>query len=104
LAGWMRSNSKDWPMSPKLDEERAQFVLTKIDQILAWEKQTEHERESRFVELGRYLCEVRAGQYWRLERLNSFDEFLSKRFPESRRKAYYIDESMSSCRGKRGKI
>jgi hypothetical protein len=77
-------------MPPKLDEKRAQFVLTKIDQILAWEKQTEHERESRFVELGRYLCEVRAGQYWRMERLNSFDDFLSKRFPESRRKAYYL--------------
>jgi hypothetical protein len=40
--------------------------------------------------LGRYLCEVRAGQYWRLEKLKSFDEFLEKRFPESRRKAYYL--------------
>jgi hypothetical protein len=39
------------------------------------------------VELGRYLCEVRAGQYWRLENLKSFDEFLERRFPESRRKA-----------------
>jgi hypothetical protein len=42
------------------------------------------------VELGRYLCEVRAGQYWRLENLKSFDEFLERRFPESRRKAYYL--------------
>jgi len=42
------------------------------------------------VELGRYLCEVRAGQYWRLENLKSFDEFLARRFPESRRKAYYL--------------
>src|SRR5881396_2228951 len=41
-------------------------------------------------ELGRYLCEVRAGQYWRLENLKSFDEFLERRFPESRRKAYYL--------------
>jgi len=37
-----------------------------------------------------YLCEVRAGQYWRLENLKSFDEFLARRFPESRRKAYYL--------------
>jgi hypothetical protein len=44
----------------------------------------------RFVELGEYLCEVRAKQYWRLEKLKSFDEFLEKRFPESRRKAYYL--------------
>jgi hypothetical protein len=39
---------------------------------------------------GEYLCEVRAGQYWRLENLRSFDEFLEKRFPDSRRKAYYL--------------
>jgi len=77
-------------MPPKLNRERALFVLTKIDEILAWEKAKEAERDTRFVELGRYLCEVRAGQYWRLEKLKSFDEFLAKRFPESRRKAYYL--------------
>jgi hypothetical protein len=43
-----------------------------------------------FVELGEYLCEVRAKQYWRLENLKSFDEFLVKRFVDSRRKAYYL--------------
>jgi len=36
------------------------------------------------------LCETRAGQYWRIENLKSFDEFLERRFPESRRKAYYL--------------
>jgi len=65
-------------------------VLTKVDEILAWEAQVEHERESRFVELGRYLCEVRVGQYWRLDNLASFDEFLEEYFPGSRRKAYYL--------------
>ena len=77
-------------MLPKLNRERALFVLTKIDEILAWEQRKEAERDTRFVELGRYLCEVRAGQYWRLENLKSFDEFLERRFPESRRKAYYL--------------
>src|SRR5437660_2293636 len=77
-------------MLPKLNRKRALFVLTKIDEILAWEKRKEAERDTRFVELGRYLCEVRAGQYWRLENLKSFDEFLERRFPESRRKAYYL--------------
>jgi hypothetical protein len=48
------------------------------------------ERDTRFVELGRYLCEVRAGQYWRVGNVKSFDEFLERRFPESRRKAYYL--------------
>jgi hypothetical protein len=49
------------------------------------------------MELGRYRGEVWAGQYWRLENLKSFDEFLEKRFPESGRKAYYprsIDEHL----------
>ena len=77
-------------MPPKLNRKRALFVLTKIDEILAWERQKEAERDTRFVDLGRYLCEVRAGQYWRLENLKSFDEFLARRFPESRRKAYYL--------------
>ena len=77
-------------MPPKLNRTRAMFVLTKIDQILTWEKRKETERDTKFVELGRYLCEVRAGQYWRIQDLNSFDEFLEKRFPDSRRKAYYL--------------
>src|SRR6266478_7185972 len=77
-------------MPPKLNRKRALFVLTKIYEILAWERQKEAERDTRFVDLGRYLCEVRAGQYWRLEKLRSFDEFLARRFPESRRKAYYL--------------
>jgi len=77
-------------MPPKLNQKRALFVLTKIDEILAWERRKEAEKDTRFVELGRYLCEVRAGQYWRLEKLKSFDDFLERRFPESRRKAYYL--------------
>ncbi len=77
-------------MLPKLDHRRAVFVLTKIDAILAWEKKNQAERDTRFVELGRFLCEVRAGQYWRVEKLASFDDFLERRFPESRRKAYYL--------------
>ena len=77
-------------MAPTLNRRRALFVLTKIDEILAWEKAAEQERDSRFVDLGRYLCEVRSGQYWRLDNLKSFDEFLERKFPESRRKAYYL--------------
>ena len=77
-------------LEPKLNRRRALFVLTKIEEILSWEQRTERERDTRFVELGHYLCEVRAGQYWRLDHLSSFDEFLGKRFPESRRKAYYL--------------
>ncbi len=78
------------PLPPHINEKRARFVLSKIDQILDWERQTDRERDTKFVELGRYLCEVRSGQYWRLENLHSFDEFLERRFPESRRKAYYL--------------
>ena len=77
-------------VEPEFNRQRAAFVLGKIDEILSWEKTKEQEKDGRFVELGEYLCEVRAKQYWKLERLKSFDEFLEKRFPESRRKAYYL--------------
>ena len=90
MVGLTNLITKNPPMSPELNRKRAQFVLTKIEQILAWEQEKEAERDTRWVELGRYLCEVRAGQYWRLEDLHSFDEFLERRFPESRRKAYYL--------------
>src|SRR5439155_12057338 len=90
LVGLTSLLTRNRPMLPKLNEKRAHFVLTKIDEILAWEKRNEAEKDTRFVDLGRYLCEVRAGQYWRVEKLRSFDEFLERRFPESRRKAYYL--------------
>jgi len=90
LVGLTSLISRQPPMLPKLNKKRALFVLTKIDEILGWERKNEAERDTRFVELGRYLCEVRAGQYWRLENLKSFDEVLERRFPESRRKAYYL--------------
>ena len=90
MVGLTNFRFRPMPMPPKLNRKRALFVLTKIDEILAWEQRKEAERDTRFVELGRYLCEVRAGQYWRLENLKSFDEFLERRFPESRRKAYYL--------------
>ena len=84
----VRLHFLQWP--PKFNRRRAVFVLGKIDEIPAWEQRKEMERETKFVELGRYLCGVRAGQYWRLESLKCVDEFLERRFPESRRQAYYL--------------
>src|SRR5581483_12200129 len=77
-------------MPPELNRRRAVAVLGRIDAILAWEAQHENERDSKFVELGKCLCEVRSRQYWRLEKLKSFDDYLERRFPGSRRKAYYL--------------
>jgi len=77
-------------VSEEFNHRRAVYVLGKIDEILSWERTKEQEKDARFVELGEYLCEVRAKQFWRLENLKSFDEFLEKRFPDSRRKAYYL--------------
>src|SRR6266852_9195744 len=77
-------------VSAEIDRRRGLIVLGKIDEILTWEKTKEKQQDVHFVELGECLCEVRAKQYWRLERLRSFEEFLEKRFPESRRKAYYL--------------
>src|SRR6202030_560155 len=84
---WINGRSA---VSPELNHRRAVFVLGKIDEILSWAKTKEQERDVRFVELGEYLCEVRSNQYWKLEKLSSFDGFLEKRFPASRRKAYYL--------------
>ena len=77
-------------MAPRFNRRRAVFVLGKIDEILKWEERRETERDTKFVELGRYLCEVRTGQYWRVEELKCIEEFLERRFPGSRRKAYYL--------------
>src|SRR5580704_12040388 len=77
-------------VTPEIDRPRAAFVLGRIDEILSWEKTKEEEKDVRFVELGEYLCEVRSKQFWKLEGLSSFDQYLEKHFPESRRKAYYL--------------
>jgi hypothetical protein len=77
-------------VSGEFNRRRAVFVLGKIDEILSWERTKEKEKDARFLELGEYLCEVRAKQFWRLENLKSFDEFLEERFPDSRRKTHYL--------------
>jgi hypothetical protein len=48
-------------VSPDLNRPRALLILGKIDEFLAWERTKEQERDERYVELGQYLCEVRAG-------------------------------------------
>src|SRR5437868_15482295 len=77
------------PVLPKLNPRRAMFVLSKIDEILAWERRVEAKRDTKFVELGRYLWEVGAGQNWRMENLKWFEELLERRFTESRRMYNY---------------
>ena len=91
-------------MPPKLNRRRALEVLSRIDAILAWEARHENERDTKFVELGKYLCEVRAGQYWRLENLKSFDEFLERRFPESQKEGVLpdVDSRTSATAGEEG--
>jgi hypothetical protein len=90
LVGLTSLITRNPPMPPKFNRRRALFVLARSTRFWRGKAQKETERDTKFVELGRYLCEVRAGQYWRLENLKSFDEFLERRFPGSRRKAYYL--------------
>ena len=45
-------------MLPKLNPRRALFVLSKIDEILAWEQRKEAEKDTRFVELEKFIAEV----------------------------------------------
>jgi hypothetical protein len=62
------------------------FVLTKIDENLAWEQSKKAERDTGFVELGRYCARyvLDSTDGWKIS--NHFDEFLERRFPESRRR------------------
>jgi len=77
-------------MPPKLNEKRALFVLTRIDEILAWERRSEAERDTRFVNWDGYLCEVRAGQYWRVEKLKVLRRVSLEAVSRVRGKAYYL--------------
>ncbi len=77
-------------MSPKLSRKRALMLIARVDAILAREDRIGRERDRAFVEVGEALCEIRSRQHWRVETLASFDAFLEKRFPGSRRKAYYF--------------
>jgi hypothetical protein len=72
-----------------MDKAKAQDVLKKIDEILHWEARVDQQKDQRFAELGKCLCEVRNNRYWRLG-YKSFEHFLEAKFPDSRRKAYYL--------------
>ena len=72
-----------------MDKTRAQQVLARIDAILHWEQKTDQHKDQKFAELGKHLCEVRKHGYWRLG-YKSFEAYLEKKFPDSRRKAYYL--------------
>jgi hypothetical protein len=72
-----------------MDKARAKQVLDRIDEILRWEQRADQQKDQKFAELGKYLCEVRNQRYWRLG-YGSFEEFLEAKFPDSRRKAYYL--------------
>ena len=72
-----------------MDKVRAREVLAKIDEILRWDQKVEQQKDQRFAELGKYLCEARDHGYWRLG-YKSFEQFLESKFPDSRRKAYYL--------------
>jgi hypothetical protein len=90
LIGSTNLRPSELPAAPIFNERRARCVLARIDEILAEDKTMDQQRDVKFVELGEYLCEVRADQHWRVERFESFDAFLESRFPGSRRKAYYL--------------
>jgi hypothetical protein len=72
-----------------MDKARAQSILARIDEILRWDQRVDQQRDQKFAELGKHLCEVRDQRYWRLG-YKSFEEFLEVKFPDSRRKAYYL--------------
>ena len=72
-----------------MDKLKAQQVLARIDEILRWEQRMDQRKDQKFAELGKHLCEVRKQGYWRLGH-PSFEAYLEEKFPDSRRKAYYL--------------
>ena len=72
-----------------MDKVKAQQVLTRIEEILRWEQRSEQQKDQKFAELGKHLCEVRKQGYWRLGH-KSFEDYLEKKFPDSKRKAYFL--------------
>ena len=64
-----------------MDKARAQSILARIDEILRWEQRLDQQKDQKFAELGKHLCEVRDQRYWRVG-YKSFEEFLeAKCFP-----------------------
>ena len=61
-------------------------MLERIDAILRWEQRTDMQKDQKFAELGKHLCEVRKQGNWRLG-YQSFEAYLEEKFPDSRRKA-----------------
>jgi len=76
-------------MLPLLNRRRAWFVLRKIDQILDWERRNDKDRDTRFVKLGRYLCELRGGTLRAVGKTQFIRRISGKTFPGDRPKAYY---------------
>jgi len=65
-----------------MDKGRAQQVLARIDEILRWEQRTDQQKDQKFAELGKHLCEVRKHGYWRLGH-KSFEAYLEEKFLDS---------------------
>jgi hypothetical protein len=76
-------------MLPKLNRRRALFVLSKIDEILAWEQ---GESMNGYPVRGTWAISLRGPCRAVLEAREPevVDDFLERPFPESRRKAYYL--------------
>jgi hypothetical protein len=57
--------SRDPPMPPRLNPKRARFVLSKIDEIVAWEQRNETERDTRANWAGICRCGRASTGRWR---------------------------------------
>lgn len=55
-----------------------QEVLAKIDEILRWEQRVEQQKDQRFAEWGKYLCEAREHAYWVSARWTPLPELKSQ--------------------------
>jgi len=86
----MSLRTNNTPLLPKLNRKRALFVLSRSTPFSLGSSEWRESETLALWSLAVISAKVRAGQYWRVESIKSFDEFLERRFPASRRKAYYL--------------
>ena len=71
----------------------AVVVLGEVDEILAPGEAQAHERDLRFVNLGRYRYEVRVGEYLWVNKMKPLYELLKMKFPNGRGDLIHHDDS-----------
>lgn len=75
---------------PAVDAERAKTVLSGIDKIVRWAKDTTAKVETGMIRLASMLVEAHRGAYWTVRGYESEEEYIRETFPQSRSNYYSL--------------